>query len=94
MRPSPNHTFAPGLGRARPSHHPEGQTPITVENAVFPHAAAALYPLEIENLTLSGKEGFFLYLALSLRVNLCFPICHARIPCLFANQTLVFDWSI
>lgn len=59
MGPSLNHTFAPGLGRVRPSHHPDGQTPITADNAVFPHAEAALYPLEIENLTLSGKEGFF-----------------------------------
>ena len=45
--------------RYRPSHHPDGQTPITAEKAVLPHAAAALYPLKIENLTLSGKEGFF-----------------------------------
>ena len=49
----------PASARVRPSHHPDGQTPITADNVVFPHAEAALYPLEIENLTLSGKEGFF-----------------------------------
>ena len=57
MGPSLNHTFAPGLGPCAPL--PPPRRPITAENAVFPHAEAALYPLEIENLTLSGKEGFF-----------------------------------
>ena len=57
--PPPTTPLRPASARARPSHHPDGQMPITAENAVFPHAAAALYPLEIDNLTLSGKRRFF-----------------------------------
>lgn len=84
----------PAAARSRPSHHPDGQTPITAENTVLPHTAAALYPLKIENFTFKWQRRFFLNLDLSVHVNLCLPVCHARILCLFANQSLGFHWSV